>query len=121
MKTCNICNEEKLLEQFYKNGTYWRPECKVCSDIKQAAAKFKLTKEQLLAMYEAQDWKCAICRKVCESYRNLSIDHDHKCCPTSAKSCGKCVRGLLCAACNHGLGNFRDNIDSLRRAIVYLS
>jgi hypothetical protein len=32
------------------------------------------------------------------------IDHDHNCCHGGA-SCGKCIRGILCSACNLSLGH----------------
>ena len=40
------------------------------------------------------------------------IDHDHK--------TGK-LRGLLCHQCNVGIGNFKDDIDRMLNAILYLS
>ena len=35
----------------------------------------------------------------------LQIDHNHKCCNERRKSCGKCVRGVLCRRHNTALGH----------------
>lgn len=37
------------------------------------------------------------------SNRNMHVEHDHACCP-GLKSCGKCVRGVVCNRCNTALG-----------------
>lgn len=86
--------------------------------------KYGVTAEQYETMLAAQDGLCAICRKPEMVWRkskiqDLGIDHDHSCCPSS-KSCGKCVRGLLCSHCNRGLGAFTDNVQVMRNAITYL-
>jgi hypothetical protein len=47
------------------------------------------------------------------------VDHDHACCP-GAKSCGKCVRSLLCASCNKGIAMFADEPQRLDAAAAYL-
>lgn len=52
--------------------------------------------------------------------RKLNIDHDHSCC-ASARSCGKCVRGLLCFKCNTALGHLGDSRESVERVLTYLS
>lgn len=47
-----------------------------------------------------QGGKCAICPRTPEEQgRRLSWDHDHACCP-GYRTCGKCVRALLCSRCN---------------------
>jgi hypothetical protein len=48
-----------------------------------------------------------------------TVDHDHACCP-GERSCGKCVRAILCMNCNNALGCVRDNIEILRKMISYL-
>lgn len=62
---------------------------------------------------------CALCEGISRDGKALHIDHDHDCCPGS-KSCGKCVRGLLCDGCNRGLGHFNDRHDLLDRAATYV-
>jgi hypothetical protein len=62
-----------------------------------------------------QKHRCGICGKK----KVLVVDHDHECCGP-AKSCGECVRGLLCRPCNYLLGHAYDRIEILRKAINYL-
>lgn len=70
---------------------------------------------------ERQEFKCAICpRTEPGGHGRFHVDHDHACCP-GRKSCGKCVRGLLCHGCNVGLGCLQDSSDILCAAISYLA
>lgn len=54
---------------------------------------------------DLQGGRCAICGGV-DAGRDLAVDHDHACCPSGARACGDCVRGLLCLQCNTKLGWF---------------
>ena len=72
-------------------------------------------------LIESQEGLCAICKRhQSDLDKNLCIDHDHSCC-SGEKSCGKCIRGLICQKCNLGLGNFNDSIAILEMAIKYLA
>lgn len=82
---------------------------------------YKLTLEQYNKILESQDFRCLGCLlSVEELGRPLTVDHDHNCCP-GAKSCGKCIRGLLCSSCNVALGRLKDNVQTLKRLIKYLT
>ncbi len=74
------------------------------------------------AWLEKQGGGCAICGTSLPGGRwnTWHVDHDHQCCGYSQKTCGQCVRGLLCATCNVGLGQFKDDPDLLRAAADYL-
>lgn len=70
-------------------------------------ARYGLAAERYESMLAAQGGACAICRA--EFGSTPHVDHDHSCCPVAGRSCGKCVRGLLCNVCNWRLGWFETN------------
>lgn len=80
-------------------------------------SRYGLTVSDLQAMAIAQNHRCAICDELESELRNgkakhLAVDHDHN---TGA------VRGLLCSACNTGIGKFKDDPKLLQAAIAYLA
>lgn len=85
--------------------------CSTCQDANQIQHKYGLSHETYLLMLQKQNGVCAICGQP-PGQRALSVDHNHE--------TGK-VRGLLCASCNQGVGNFRDSIVLLRKAETYLA
>lgn len=81
---------------------------------------YKIELEQYQELLDNQNGRCAICQtETPGGTGTFHVDHDHSCCP-GIFSCGRCIRGLLCAACNLLLGNARDNPLTLRAAVVYL-
>lgn len=70
--------------------------------------------DEYLKMYDDQGGKCAICDKSKpDSGRGgLVVDHCHD---------KGHVRKLLCSHCNTGLGQFKDDVHLLAKAIDYLS
>lgn len=54
-------------------------------------------------LLEEQQFRCAICDTESTGPFDFAVDHDHSCC-AGPKSCGRCVRGLLCIGCNLHLG-----------------
>lgn len=65
---------------------------------------YGLSLEEYEAILAAQGGVCARCGASSPGGRGaFHVDHAHSCCP-GIKSCGKCVRGLLCSDCNKKLG-----------------
>lgn len=84
-------------------------------------ARYGLTAESYAERVAAQRGVCAICRRPETKHHSelLKIDHDRSCCGTG-RSCGRCVRALLCSNCNRALGLFGDDPAVLRSAAEYL-
>ena len=86
----------------------------------QLKKKYGITLDEYNALMEAQDNKCPVCdRHQDEFTRAFHVDHDHACCP-GVKSCGKCVRGLICVNCNLALGHLGDSLERLDALSKYL-
>lgn len=86
---------------------------------------FNMTFEQYEDMYAEQGGVCAICRQPETAMRDgrvldLAVDHDHACCPEKGRSCGKCIRALLCSNCNNAIGKMQDDPGRLMAAAAYL-
>lgn len=87
---------------------------------------FRLTPEDYRAILEQQGGMCAICGVPEPQPFGFGVDHDHTCCfeknasGSYKRTCGRCVRGLLCQPCNAGLGLWRDDKARLYAAIAYL-
>lgn len=77
----------------------------MCKGHRARQRRFDLTPIQLQQILLIE--KCSICGKTSDK---LQIDHAHSCCyveyprDRSRKTCGKCVRGVVCAGCNIKLG-----------------
>lgn len=81
---------------------------------------YNITVEEWNILLKSQNYLCAICKSpYSEQRERLSVDHDHSCCVNN-KSCGKCIRGLVCQPCNKMLGFARDSTIILQSAIDYL-
>ena len=57
---------------------------------------------------------CGMCHEPFEEGQLIHVDHDHACRPEKIRSCRKCVRGLLCHACNAALGHIERKYDLAR-------
>ncbi len=145
IKICSSCGKLKSKNDFrfrYFNSrglAIYRAECESCfkskNRIRQTRTRrvykkersqkklwlrYHLTIEQYVAILKAQDNKCSICKSETPGGTGRwHIDHNHSCCPGGV-SCGKCIRGFLCASCNLGLGNFKDSSQILKDAASYL-
>ena len=79
--------------------------CHVCKECQRAGTlmrKYKLTPEDMEHMWEDQGGECGLKCGDSLELKDAQVDHDHECCP-GEKSCGQCVRMLLCQKCNLAL------------------
>lgn len=73
--------------------------------------KYGMSTAEWESMFDAQGRRCAICKSLVPKGPYWATDHCH--------STGK-VRGILCNACNVGIGQMEDNAANLRLAAEYV-
>ena len=123
-KHCAGCDQWLDESRFYRvtakgDGLHYR--CRDCSHARHVEREFNLPEGWYARQFEAQGGACAICRiPAARLVKKLVVDHDHACCPEASRSCGKCVRALLCGQCNIALGALKDRVDLFLIAVRYL-
>lgn len=80
--------------------------------------RFNISSEKYYEMLESQNGVCAGCLNK-PGNKKLAIDHDRSCC-SGDKSCGECVRGLLCSNCNTAIGLLKENVATIERLVKYM-
>ena len=132
---CKVCGEDKDVSCFehQKNRPRPRNTCKECRyEARKAGPNYtkELERHREYSRQYRKDnsdkvrmsWernKYGACKEdfgyeecwICGSTHRLCIDHDH--------NTGE-VRGLLCSGCNSALGHFKDNTESMMKAVNYL-
>lgn len=104
--SCRGCGDDIPPER-RGNAIYCSEDCKQRS---RRHETYGLTRQGLQALL-AQHELCAVCGTDEWGKKGPQVDHCH--------ATGR-VRGVLCTSCNTGLGHFRDRVDLLEAAIVYL-
>jgi hypothetical protein len=125
LKQCPDCEQVLALDQFprNRNGADGRHSyCKPCHTARGVETytrlyggtrayhlqrRYGISESDFDAMLEAQGGLCAVCGE----QPAVHVDHDHV--------FGN-VRGLTCFNCNGGLGQFKDRVDIMLKAIDYL-
>lgn len=92
-------------------------QCRAAHSLHMRIRRYGISEERILSFLEKL--VCKVCRKTNPGKLGWVIDHDHKCCPGN-KSCGKCVRELICGGCNTMLGLANDDVETLKSAIAYI-
>lgn len=90
-------------------------QCERCAQLR---SRYGMAWAEFLSWAESQRYACAICHEDFDDQTPV-VDHDHGCCP-GRKTCGACVRGLVCQNCNRMLGHAHDDPARLRAAAAYL-
>lgn len=117
-KICTKCSVEKSIDRFILIRNKPSAHCRDCHNKdtnarwhqksieekrvlgqKKRFAKFSISEEDYYAIVDAFKGVCGICQSPPNPDRDFAIDHDHSCCPGN-KSCGQCIRGILCLECN---------------------
>jgi hypothetical protein len=120
----NTCSPE-CLEKWFKAADKAREASKPAREPKPYKSgdgrkyRYSLSDDAFNAMLAEQDYCCLICGRTEPGSKGWQIDHDHSCCE-GQKTCGACVRGILCVKCNVGLGYFDDSENRLELAAEYL-
>lgn len=101
---CPLCGDAFILNFHLKKFCGLK-----CSRRAGAIYQYNLTAGQYRLLLDSQNNKCASCSDLLAD--KPCVDHNHQ---------TNNVRGILCHKCNKALGFFKENVDTMEKAIRYL-
>lgn len=108
--SCKECTKERS-RYFHNTRVKCDTKYKLAKKSAYLKSEYGLTLSEYIEKLQAQKY-CAICGvELFTNDPNSHLDHCHR--------TGK-IRSFLCGNCNRGIGSFKDNIQSLESAILYL-
>ena len=130
-KQANKTDADREKQREYQRAWYQRNKHKQKKQMREnhLLTRYKMTEVEYEEKLAEQGGGCAICGsddpgKLTAKGRQMksfAVDHDHNCCDNDdGRTCGNCVRGLLCHPCNQGMGALKDDPSLLQAAIDYL-
>ena len=106
---------KKWFKQYYtiNRDLYWQRNLRF---------KFNLTLDAWNFIISIQDGECPCGVQLLRDFKQdifyrPVVDHSHACC-SGNKSCGKCIRGILCWRCNSILGAAKENYRYLPKFLI---
>ena len=108
-ETCGVCeliHESKIIMDWNRQFGILN-----CGNCKSKLRKYRITPDKLKEYLALVN--CPLCDCILtdgQSPTGRCIDHDHNCCSYEkshsghARTCGKCVRGVICGHCNKAEG-----------------
>ena len=107
---CKLCHTvtyrgryDDYQKQWLKDNPEYPKQWEKANKIKRKAINLKwtynLTPVDFLTFLFKQQFACADCKVHFSNATRPCVDHSHDCCD-GYRSCGKCVRGLVCTKCN---------------------
>ncbi len=124
---CTLCDQDKPLAEFAWNNRRDVPHsyCKRCKAMRRKSLQNNLSFAFVQALYDYQKDRCAICQRLNGEPGDgsdwLQMDHWGGCCERVSKddkTCGECVRGLLCGGCNSRLLSWYEQAPEFLRTIT---
>lgn len=100
----NKVKADKYRAEWSRKDRLENPEFYRAREFVREMKKYSTTVEWYKEKLLEQRGLCAICNHLNHSLRGtiqrLHVDHNHSCCDLKTRSCGRCLRGLLCEKCN---------------------
>ena len=115
---CKSCHSNYMVEYYYNNPDKTKEKNRINSKTRPAWKRHHISEDKFNELMKRYGGMC----HACKTRKATVVDHDHSCCPykSGSRSCGECVRGLLCHWCNSALGHVKDDRNILLSMVDYL-